>query len=350
MVTRALMVAVVCCNSAVLLSAQGKLAGRTVAVAIVHTEDLSPAPLPGAAPSLVSVRSVMTGDTTIYSLLQANGIFPDSEAFTLVYDLNPLLRDVKDVKEGTSVELPKISPESSLQAMAAAGNLARVSVDPDLRSRLSEMTRTLQALVSASEGVTSAKTQEELNTVVKWYAQIDKSYGRRTGPPLRAETLHELVDEAAALNSLLQTAGPAKRRLSAADEAQIDAIYDDLTKVMLSYGQALGNEAPKGEQGCDVVVSIKGSATEANASDAMRVYYTFNGLYRDPPTDPPVKSSEWMQLGSGHSARLLSDKTYKLWAARDGDPGHPLTAPFKLETSCTDKPATVELSVPPRSQ
>src|SRR5579862_5770596 len=107
MVTRALMAAVICCNSVVLLSAQGKLAGRTVAVAIVHTEDLSPAPLPGAAPSLVSVRSVMTGDTTIYSLLQTNGIFPDSEAFTLVYDLNPSLRDVKDLKEGTSVELPR---------------------------------------------------------------------------------------------------------------------------------------------------------------------------------------------------------------------------------------------------
>jgi hypothetical protein len=117
---------------------------------------------------------------------------------------------------------------------------------------------------------------------------------------------------------------------------------------MLSYGQALGNEAPKGELACDVLVSIKG--TNANGGDAIRIYYTFNGLYRDPPSDPPVKSSEWMQLGSGHSGRLLSDKTYRLWAARDGDPGHPLTAPLKLETTCADRPLPVELSVLPRSQ
>jgi hypothetical protein len=224
MVARGLMVILVWCNAGVLLSAQETMAGRTVTLAIVHPDDLSPAAWSGAAPSLVSARSITKGDETIYSLLQANGIFPDSEAFTLVYDLNPSLRDVKDLKEGTSVELPKVSPESDLQKMVATGSLARVSVDPGTRNLLSEMTRSLQPLVSSSGGVTSAKAQEELNTLVKWYTQIDRSYGRRTGPPLRAETLHQLVDEAAALNALLQEAVPAKRRLSADDEAQIGAI------------------------------------------------------------------------------------------------------------------------------
>ena len=112
MVTRALVVGVLWCNAVVSLFAQATLAGRTVTLAIVHPDDLSPAPWSGAGPSLVSAQSVTKSDVTIFTLLQANGIFPDSEAFTLVYDLNPLLRDVKDLKEGTSVELPKISPES----------------------------------------------------------------------------------------------------------------------------------------------------------------------------------------------------------------------------------------------
>jgi hypothetical protein len=197
--------------------------------------------------------------------------------------------------------------------------------------------------VSISGNVTGSQARTELGTLAGWYAQIDKSYRRRTGPPLRRATLQQLNDEAAALNALLYGATQAKRPLSSDDEAQIGAIYDDLTKVMLSYGQVMGNQAPKGEDTCDVVVDIKGAGSNGNT--LLRVYYTFNGLYRNPPSDPPVKNSEWAQLGSGHKGLLLNDKTYKLWAARDGDPGHPLTAPFKLETTCGGSPTAVELSV-----
>lgn len=336
------------CNAAMLVSAQGTLAGRMVSFAIVNPQDLSPAPWSGANPHLVSSSIAVKGDDTIYTLLQANGILPDSEAFTLVYDLNPQLRDLKTLNGITSLQLPRVSPASDLRKMAAGGELARVSVDPEMRSRLNESTQILQNLVSSSVGVTSAQTQTELSTLAKWYGEIDKSYRRRTGPPLRRQTLLQLNDEAIALNALLQAAVQAKRPLSSDDEAQIAAIYDDLQKVMLHYGQALGNEAPKGEDACDVIVNLKG--VDASGSAEMRVYYTFNGLYRDPPADPPVKSSEWTQLGSGHSSRLLNDKNYKLWASRDGDPGHPLTAPFRLETTCGGSPTTVELSIVSRSR
>jgi hypothetical protein len=330
-------------SAALALSAQDNLAGRKVALAIVNSQDLSSAHWAGANPHLVSVRTVVKNDETIYTLLQKNGILPDSEAFTLVYDLNPELHEVRDLQDGASLNLPRVAPETDLRKLADSGDLARISVDPDLRNGLSESIKELQVLVSSSGNVASSQTRTELTDLAGWYAQIDRSYRRRTGPPLRRETLLELSDEAAALNALLQGAVQAKRPLSSDDEAQVGAIYDDLTKVMLNYGQVMGNQAPKGEDTCDVVVDIKGADT--NGSMVLRVYYTFNGLYRNPPSDPPVKNSEWAQLGSGHKGKLLNDKTYELWAARDGDPGHPLTAPVKLKTTCESSPTAVELSV-----
>jgi hypothetical protein len=142
---------------------------------------------------------------------------------------------------------------------------------------------------------------------------------------------------------MLQAATRTNQPLSADDAEQIAAIYDDLTKIMANYGQSLGTNTPKGEDSCDVVVRIIGG--DPSEGGAIRVYYTFNGLYRNPPSDPPVRSSGWTQLGSGHSQKLLNDKNYKLWAARDGAPGHPLTELYRLETACGEGQIPVELSV-----
>jgi hypothetical protein len=191
--------------------------------------------------------------------------------------------------------------------------------------------------------VTNAKSQDQLRSLAAWYAQIDKSYQRRTGPPLSQETLRQLSDEATALNTILGTAAQAKQPVSAEDAEQIAAIYDDLKKIMVSYGQSMGTASPKGEVSCDVVVRIKGG--EPSEGAAMRVYYTFNGIYRNPPSDPPVRSSGWTQLGSDHSEHLLNNKNYTLWAARDGDPGHPLTVLYRLETACDESQIAVDLSV-----
>jgi hypothetical protein len=332
----------VLCSIGLSVFAQSTIAGRRVSVTVINREDLSAAKWQGADPVISSVKVVTTADDTIYSLLQANGIYPDSEAFTLVYDLNPTLNTLA-LSDGIDLQLPKVAAESDLARLKAGDDLARVAVDADLRDALSKSAGQLQSLVNSSAGLTGTAAQSQLKSIAAAYAQIDKSYHRRTGPPLRREALRQLLDEAAALNTILEDAEQTKKKLSGDDESQIAAIHDDLSGVMANYSQILGNNPPKAEETCAVLVNIKGE--NLAQSDTMRVYYTFNGLYRDPPSDPPVRSSSWTQLGSGHSGRLLSDKNYKVWAARDGDPGHPLTAPFRLETTCENNQTIVDLSL-----
>ena len=156
------------------VSAQGPLAGRNVSVAIANPEDLSPAEWQGANPSLTSAPIVLNGDETIYTALQANGIYPDSEAFALVYDLNPGLRDLKDVQAGTGLELPRVAAESDLAKLRAKGNLVRISVDPELRNTLSESAKTLKELAESSQGVTNVETQRQVKSLAAWYVQIDR--------------------------------------------------------------------------------------------------------------------------------------------------------------------------------
>ena len=322
--------------------AQTTVAGRSVSVDVVNPEDRSVVAWSGTTPAVTSGQIVSTADDTIYSLLKTNGIYPDSEAFALVYDLNPTLSDL-NFAVGTHLQIPAVAAQSDLARLKASGDLARVTLDPDLRSALGKSAEQLQGLVNSSAGQTGTATQGQLKSIAAWYAQIDKSYHRRTGPPLRSETLHQLTDEAAALNTMLESAAQTKTQLSGDDEGQIAAIYDDVSKVMATYNQALGSNLPKAESACAVIVNIKGDPPPR--SDMMRVYYTFNGLFRTPPSDPPVRSSGWTQLGSGHSQKLLGDKDYKLWAAQDGNPGHPLTTPYRLATDCGSDPIAVDLSV-----
>jgi hypothetical protein len=322
--------------------AQSTVAGRGVSVDVVNPEDRSIVAWPGIGPAVTSGPAVSTADDTIYSLLKTNGIYPDSEAFALVYDLNPTLSDLNFVL-GTHLQIPAVASQSDLARLKASGDLARVTLDPELRSTLGKSTEKLQGLVNSSAGQTGTATQGQLKSIAAWYMQIDRSYHRRTGPPLRSETLHQLTDEAAALNAMLESAAQTKTPLSGDDEGQIAAIYDDLSKVMATYNQALGSNLPKAESACAVIANIKGDPPPR--SDMMRVYYTFNGLFRNPPSDPPVRSSSWTQLGSGHSQKLLGDKNYTLWAAQDGDPGHPLTMPARLATDCGSDPIPLDLSV-----
>lgn len=324
--------------------AQGQvmsLGGRSVTLTFVDPQDMSPVPWASGAVSLATVTGAVTGTDTVYSLLQSSGIMPDSEALTLVYDLNPGLSDVRTLSAGAAVLLPRITPPSALQEIKQKGYLARVNVDPEIRDRLNVSIQALQAIQPSANQVSSPATQEKLAKIAEWYGQVARSYRRRTGPPLRRQTLLQLSNEAVALTTLLQSAQQAKRDLSGDDEAQVGAIYQDLERVMRAYGQTLGNEPPKAEGECTVTVNIQGNSPKLLSQ--LRVYYTFNGLYREPPVDPPVTSTPFTQLGSGQSARFVAAKIYKIWAARDGHPGQPLSPPLRFENGCDANTVTLSL-------
>jgi hypothetical protein len=324
-----------------------ELAGRPVAVALAKAEDLAPTNWPNEDVQLRVQPAHVDADTNIYSLLQANGIAPDAEAFTIVYDLNPTLRDLKTLEPQTTLQLPKVVGGRGLQEMLRHGYLVMLTVDPKLREELNRSAQALQrTAVSFAQlpadrfpAMASSESKKNVESLAKWYAQIEKSFLRRTGPALRRESLLQLRGEADRLNSLLQEAVQSNRRLNTADLDQIMAIHDDVEVEMTKYGQVLANEAPKADALYKVVVNITGG--DAKVIDGVRVYYTNYGLYRQ----PPGKQSDAFRTPGSGASELLRVQNYMMWAAQDGEPGHPLTEPLRVKVRPWDaEPISVTLS------
>jgi hypothetical protein len=329
-----------------------ELARRPVALTLVKAEDLSPANWPSGNVKVLVESAQLEANANIYELLQANGIAPDTEAFTVVYDLNPTLRDLKTLGPQTSLQLPKVVGGSELQAMLHGGYLVMLTVDPKLREELNRRIEVLQqavgqfTLLPAERFPSTAESESAKNSVKslgKWYAQIEKSFLRRTGPPLRRESLVQLSSEADRLKSLLEEAVQSNRKLGTADLGQITAIHDDVELEITKYGQVLANEAPKADALYKVVVSITGG--DAELIHGLRVYYKNYGLYHEPPGE---ESDPFRNPGSGAS-ELLRVQNYMIWAARDGDPAHPLTKLLVKVRPWDPEPISVTLSLAQRN-
>jgi hypothetical protein len=320
-------------------SAPGQLAGRTVEMRLVKADDLSPVEGSQERLSLTSASVQMTNQGTFYSILQGNGVVPDTEALCLVYDLNPTLNNIKDLKTGAVVQVPKIGSSRDLTSKLGKDYLVQVTIDSEVRQALNQGIDELQTNAASfahlpadrfESAADSGSTKEKVETLAKWYLQIKKSFLRRTGPPLRRQTLLQLKNEVDALNELIVGWSGNGPKLAKSDQDQIAAIYHDLESEIAKYGQVLANQTPPAEPLYRVVINIKGD--DPRQIEGMRVYYTFNGIYRDPPSNPPVTSYPFRQLGSG-KFEVLPVKNYRVWAARDGDPGHPLTPPLIVQVS-----------------
>jgi hypothetical protein len=324
-------------------------AGRKVDMTFVIADSLAPFNWPQGEVSLGSALEKITAERDIYTLLQANGLVPDTEALTILYDLNPNLLDASSLPVGYTLQVPKIDGGQEVHDLLGSGRLVLLTVDPELRNELRQTASTLQdvcARFSSSSGEEAFKTQ--IDTLARWYAEIQKAFYRRTGPPLRRETLLQMNAEALSLIQVLQRIERAGDRPTAYEEKQVAAIYEDLEREMRRYGQSLGAAPAKAERRYDILVNIKGGGP--SLTDTLRVYYTYNGIYQDPPVDPPVKSYAFKGLGSGKSERLLL-KNYRFWAARDGDSAHPVTPPVLVELvpPGDNSPIVVELSLPPHT-
>ena len=131
------------------------------------------------------------------------------------------------------------------------------------------------------------------------------------------------------------------------DRAQLAAIHQDVEREIRRFDDVLSAAVPDPDSTacCSVVVTIRG---DPKVVDQLRVYYTLNGQFRNPPPGPIPGSTAFTELGSGKSVTLRA-KNYKFWAAKEGDPDHLITQPVMapLQPTPDKQPTKVELVVAP---
>ncbi len=327
------------------------LAGREVDVAFVDEATQEPRPAPGVAWRVDVQATALRAGASPVELLVANRIVPDSEAFTLLYELNPGILDFKALDAGASVRVPCLVGPDAKPLDPGRGVMLQVTVDGEIRqallARIGDVQRAAEAFADVapdrfSSPAQATKAKEQVAVLRKWFGEIGKRFIHRTAPPLRRASLVQLRDEASALQGLLRGSEASAARFGDADARRLAGIYADVELEIPQFSQVLANQVPKGERQVVVRVNLRG--TDASTLASLRVYYTINGLFQDPPTDPPVPTYAFRQLGSG-MAESLPIKNYRVWAARDGQAGHPLSPPLLVQVSPLNGDMQVDLDV-----
>ena len=323
-----------------------EIGGRSVQMLLVSSRDLAPIKGAHAGFKLSQAQKKIDPGSNVLLQLRENGIAPDSEALTLVYDLNPVISDLNHVSPGQSITLPVVQGDKESRELLKKGYLIELIVDPEIRERLNGQIEGLQQLLpSISSITTDAVAQKRITDTIAWFDQIEKRYKRRTGPPLRHATLLQMQAESGQLDSILRAALERQTQLTTEQRNQTAAIFEDMKTEISNFDQTLADVVPSSQHFYSVTVTVKNAAN--SLPDTFRIYYTFNGLFRPLPANPPFPSFGFHELGSGKSESLLM-KNYQIWGAKDGDPNHPLTPAYLLRIDeSSQSPLSIELSLLP---
>jgi hypothetical protein len=331
--------------------AEATIAGRQVSLTLVKAEDFSPAPWPEEVPQLTTESVTVHAGETIYDLLMANEVEPDVEAYTLVYDLNPLLSQIDPVPTGLLIVLPKIRGGDKLEEMFGQGYRVMLTVDDGLRKEIAQSASDLQELSRRFESLSDNRFANasikqamvsNIRALADWFAYIQKSFLRRTGPPLRRQTLVGMRDEGRAIGSLVSGIVGGQQQVTDADQEQVNAIHRDMQAQIKKYDNVMAGEPPAGESQYKIVVTIHGG--DAKLAQGMQVYWAYQGLFRKPPREP-IASQPFDGVGSGSSVSLTS-ADYVIWAAWPGHPVPPVTDQKPISIGpIGDNPRQVGLSI-----
>jgi len=327
------------------------IAGRIVSADLVKADDLSPAAWPDGSFELSTEAVTTQAAASIYDLLTANSIEPDVEAFTVVYDLNPSLKQVDPLPVGVNLVLPKARGGGKLQQKFKDGYLVMLTVDRGLRTGFAESASRLQDLSARFADLPTARFADlaaknaivgNVKVLADWFAYMQKTFLQRTGPPLRRQTLLGMHEEALSLNSILAAILGGQQRVTSDDQDEVNAIYEDIQVQMKKYDNIMAGEPPVGEERYQVVVTIRnGDASQVNG---IQVYWTWEGLFRRAPREQGL-SKPFDGLGSG-SSTYLTIADYIIWAGKPDHPFPPLTDQKQISIGPTGgNPRQVVLSV-----
>ena len=310
------------------------IAGRKITLQLIQVSNRAPVPTP-AGRNKISTQAVRaeTG-FSISEVLVKRGIYPDSGAYSIVYDLNPHIQDLNKTPAGTRLVLPVVVPGNDWKRKVDSGSfLVAISVDSDIYAQLFRNIASLHQVVPeflaanrrrAPRSASGDRTDTQVSDVMNWYDGIRSANLRRNGPPTSRYTLLSLVNEASGVEGLLRRVTNGGGDLTAADERQIGAIHRDIEAEIQRYSDMMSGSVPEGDDwpSCTLVAAIDGG--NRSYTRKLRVYYTLDGEFHDPPP-APLGSTPFPGLGSGKSDPVRANKTYEVWVSPDGHPDQILT-------------------------
>jgi hypothetical protein len=303
-------------SSATTASQETQLGGLNITMSLVKRTDRTPQAWPAEPVQLLAEPAQVKDGDTIQSLLRANGILPDVEAFAVVYALNSEMQNLSPLAPSTQLRLPKAQGGAGLQAALQQDSLVALTVDQKLKRDFDENVINLMGpmVPGPSPGVKRFPRAARLAANDPTLRSLQKIGGslefmrlallRRNGPPMASEALSQLNAQADLLYSLLRTRG----ELSAADRDLIKAIEEDIEIKKSAFTQVAAGEPPARWNQVKVTVKTLKQGQEASG---LRVYYVPKALKGNANHTRPFNKM------TSPAEHLLQEGSFYIWAARD---------------------------------
>jgi hypothetical protein len=265
----------------------------------------------------MAARTTLKPGDNVKQLLLANGIFPDTEAFGLVYDLNPTLPRITTIASGSQLILPRVSSES--RSFLPNADLVAVAMDSRLKEQLVAAIAELEGPITttrtfAAGRYDSASDRQSTNNAL---SNINDSFGaianviRGKVRPINGEVLNQTRAEADLLRTTLAKLNDPSQKLTADDVNAIKLIDADLRVKRRTLTDIRGpSEPPTRWREALVVVRTLGS--DGHPVPLLRIYYVPEALRGRAQL---IKSFDTL---TSPSQRSLPEANYVIWAGRPG--------------------------------
>jgi len=322
-----------------------KLGSLHVTMNLVKRADRTQKELPAGSIQLVSESVKIKKDDTIEVLLVTNGIYPDTEAFAVVYDLNPDLKNLNLLEQNMDLKLPKVKGGAALRAAFQQGYLVALTVDQKLKEKFGENAKKLAGLTSRisafgterfASPISKGDVEGPLKNISAFLEKIRVGLLRRNVRPIPSEVLNQLNAETELLNSTLDQIVSSGRKLSASEQDVIKTIEEDIEIKQKAFDEVAAGGVP--ERYPEVKVIVRPTKQGKEVPD-LRVWCVGKGLRKD------INNAHSFPRKSPAADRMLNEGKYFFWAARD--PGkEPVTNELLQEVRKNDKgEIVIELTV-----
>jgi hypothetical protein len=265
----------------------------------------------------MAARTNLKPGDNVKQLLIANGIFPDTEAFGLVYDLNPTVPGIATIAPGIQLILPRVS--SASRSLLPQGDLVAVAMDSRMKEQLVAAIAELNGPITtartfAAGRYDSADDRQSTNNALRG---INDSFVaianviRGKVRPINGEVLNQTAAEAETLRTTLARLTDPSQKLSAEDVNTIKLIDADLRVKRRTLTDVRGpSEPPTRWREALVVVRTLGS--DGHPVPLLRIYYVPEALRGRAQL---IKSFDTL---TSPSERSLPEANYVIWAGRPG--------------------------------
>jgi hypothetical protein len=244
-----------------------------------HTETVEKAEWP-AEPVQLTSQSVPVNGKTIHELLQAANIFPDVDAFNVVYTLNPDLKDLRKLAVA-QIRIPKVTRGPKLDAMFAQGFQVTFTVEKEKKQQFNDNAQKLATLRESISQLKADKFESQiirdefinrLNRSSQILEDIAEQVREKDGRPIPRIVLIELNGEAQFLVQLLAVKAEGNAKFDQEDLKKIKDLEIDLERKSRAFVEVAAAGDPS-TQYPTVDVFVKTVQQSGGLVRGLRVWY-----------------------------------------------------------------------------